>query len=272
MAIRPASSGAGSSRRSSGRLRSTGPGRPVVALRNASSSAPGSAATSRTSRAQRQSPPNAATRSTSWNASRPRDGRSTWPTIAISGAESAWAAWRAIARFAAPTARVTMTAAGRPVSAPWAAAMNPAPPSCRAATTRMPAATSPSSSGRKLSPGTVYATRTPAPARASAMKRPASRLDSLISVRRRWERAHDEPHDHEDHDQHDDEPHDRRAGRHRSLPSPIGSSGTGAGRSRRARAAGRSPSAGRPCSWPRRERRPPGPGSSPSGTRPGSSS
>src|ERR1035437_7400967 len=39
----------------------------------------------------------------------------------------------------------------------------------------MPAPTRPSRSGRKLSPGTVYATLTPAAARASAMRRPAVR-------------------------------------------------------------------------------------------------
>ena len=40
----------------------------------------------------------------------------------------------------------------------------------------------------------------------------------------------------------------------------IGSSGTGAGRARRARAAARSPAGGRPCSWPRLGRRRPGSG------------
>ncbi len=121
-----------------GMPRGTGPGRPVVARRSASSRAPGSAATSRTSRAQRQRPPSVATRSASWNASRPREDRVTWPTMAISGAESACAACRAIARFDDPTARVTRTAAGRPVSAPCAAAMKPAPLSWRVAMTRMP--------------------------------------------------------------------------------------------------------------------------------------
>ncbi len=77
--------------------------------------------------------------------------------------------------FAAPTARVPRTAAGRPDRVAAAAAMNAAPPSCRAATTRIPAAAQPSSNVRKLSPGTVYATRTPAAASASAMNRPAVR-------------------------------------------------------------------------------------------------
>ena len=44
-------------------------------------------------------------------------------------------------------------AAGRPVSWPWASAMNAAPPSWRVATTRMPAASSASSRPRNDSPG-----------------------------------------------------------------------------------------------------------------------
>ncbi len=58
------------------------------------------------------------TRSTSWKASRPLTVRSTWPTSANIGVESAVAVWIPIARFAAPTARVPRHAAGRPVSWP----------------------------------------------------------------------------------------------------------------------------------------------------------
>src|SRR5450759_1785018 len=173
--VRDGASATSSARRSSGRERSTGPGRPVVARRSASSSAAGSAAASRTSRAQRQYPPIVAARSTSWNPSRPRVDRSTWPISAMTGSESAWATWRPMARFAAPTARDPRTAVGWPLSAAEAAAMNAALPSWRVATTRIPAPTRPSRRGRKLSPGTVYATRTPAAASASATRRPAVR-------------------------------------------------------------------------------------------------
>ena len=73
-----------------------------------------------------------------------------------------------MAALAAPTVRVASTIWGLPVRWAAAAAMNAAPPSWRVATTRMPAAGSVSSSGRKLSPGTVNANRAPAPARRSA--------------------------------------------------------------------------------------------------------
>ena len=62
-----------------------------------------------------------------------------------------------MARLLAPTARVARHAAGRPVSWPWASAMNAAAPSWRVATTLIPAASRPSSNPRKLSPGTVKA-------------------------------------------------------------------------------------------------------------------
>ncbi len=69
---------------------------------------------------------------------------------------------------------------------------------------------------------------------------------------------------------------DQPAGRPRcpghGLPFPSGSWRTGAGRSRRARAAARSPSGGRPCSWRSHGRRRPGSVPSSSGTRPAGSS
>ena len=130
-----------------------------------------SAAPRRTRRDHRTSP----TWSASWNASRPSSSRSTWPTSANIGVESWRAVWMPIARLAAPTARVPTAAAGRPVSWPWASAMNAAAPSWRVATTRMPAASRPSSRPRKLSPGTVNAYRTPTARRASATNRPTVR-------------------------------------------------------------------------------------------------
>ena len=81
-------------------------------------------ASPRRSRGRRSRPPTwpaapiVLTRSTSWNASRPRTERSTWPTRANIGVESAVAVWMPMARFEAPTARVPRHAAGRPVSWP----------------------------------------------------------------------------------------------------------------------------------------------------------
>src|SRR5512134_499910 len=53
--------------------------------------------------------------------------------------------------------------------------MKAAPPSCRVATTRIPAPSNASSTPRNDSPGTVNAIRTPAARNASAMKRPTVR-------------------------------------------------------------------------------------------------
>ena len=92
-----------------------------------------------------------------------------------SGSKSCRAVWIPMARLAAPTARVPRHTAGRPVSCPWASAMNAAAPSWRVATTRMPAPSNASSRPRKDSPGTVKAYRTPADRRASATNRPTVR-------------------------------------------------------------------------------------------------
>src|SRR5450759_3187514 len=122
---------------------------------------PGSGLSRRATRAARRSWPRPPRRSA---ATRPRSsGRGpwaprTWPSASTS-----------------PTARDPRTAVGWPLSAAEAAAMNAALPSWRVATTRIPAPTRPSRRGRKLSPGTVYATRTPAAASASATRRPAVR-------------------------------------------------------------------------------------------------
>ena len=154
---------------SSGSASSAGPGRPSTVARTAASSVAAAVAGSSISPAHLASRPMVPTRSTSWNASRPRTLRSTWPTSTNIGVESAVAVWMPMARLAAPTARVPRQAAGRPVSCPYASAANAAPPSWRVATTRMPAAWSASSTGRKLSPGTVNAIRTPAARRVAAM-------------------------------------------------------------------------------------------------------
>ena len=61
----------------------------------------------------------------------------------------------------APTARVPRQTAGRPVSWPYASAMNAAPPSWRVAMTRMPAPSRASRTPRNDSPGTVNAIADP---------------------------------------------------------------------------------------------------------------
>src|SRR5881275_2945402 len=60
--------------------------------------------------------------------------------------------------------------------------MNAAAASCRAATTRMPAPGSSSSSPRKLSPGTVNATLIPDAASVAAAKRPTVTVPAASSV------------------------------------------------------------------------------------------
>ena len=134
-------SGPVSSSRSSGSDRRTGPGRPPSACRTASAIDAGdvlggSSVRRPTWRARRASRPGR-------SPGTPRGrgmARSTWPTSANIGVESWRAVWMPMARFAPPTARVPRQTAGRPVSWPWASAMNAAPPSWRVATTRMPAA------------------------------------------------------------------------------------------------------------------------------------
>ena len=110
---------------SSGSASRTGPGRPVSEVASSSrTSVVRVGSSSWTAHAaSRPMPP---TRSDSWNASRPRSRRSTWPTRAIRGAESWLAAWMPMAAFAAPTVRVTRTSWGRPVDCASASAMKAA--------------------------------------------------------------------------------------------------------------------------------------------------
>ena len=146
----------------------TGPGRPSTVARTACSSTSAAVSASVSSPAHLARPPIVWTRSTSWNASRPRRPRSTWPTRTNIAVESAVAVWMPMARLDAPTARVPRHAAGRPVSWPYASAAKAAAPSWRVATTRIPAAASASRMPRKLSPATVKAIRTPAARRVAA--------------------------------------------------------------------------------------------------------
>ena len=79
-----------------------GPGRPPSAWRMASADGRRRRRPrSRGSAAHLARPPSVATWSISWNASRPRSARSTWPTSANIGVESWRAVWMPMARFAA---------------------------------------------------------------------------------------------------------------------------------------------------------------------------
>ena len=110
--------GIGSARTSSGRAMSAGPGRPSSTARTAVSSVPAAVSGSSISPAHLARLPMPPTRSDSWKASLPRWRRSTWPTSANMGVESAVAVWMPMARLEAPTIRVPRQAAGRPVSWP----------------------------------------------------------------------------------------------------------------------------------------------------------
>ena len=68
--------------------RKVGPWRPVSASRRAAATAPGTSSAVIGSAADFARPPMVATRSISWNASRPRSRRATWPAMAMTGAES----------------------------------------------------------------------------------------------------------------------------------------------------------------------------------------
>ena len=156
------SPGSGMSSTSSGMASSTGPGRPLTAVASALSASTSTSPGSLASPAHLTIGSKTRTSSISWNASRPRTARRTWPTIAITGAESDCAACSPMVRLAAPGARPARTSVGRPVSCATASAMNAAAPSWRVVTTRILCAASPSSNPRRLSPGTVKAIFTPA--------------------------------------------------------------------------------------------------------------
>ncbi len=75
--------------------------------------------------------PNTAGKSISWNASRSRISRATWPTNMMSGVESWRAMWMPCAALVAPGPRVVKQMPGRPVALPIASAMMAAPASWR---------------------------------------------------------------------------------------------------------------------------------------------
>ena len=76
-------------------------------------------------------PPNTARKSSSWNASRSRISRPTWPTNTIIGEESCMATWMPAEALVAPGPRVTKQMPGRPVTLAIASAAIAAPLSCR---------------------------------------------------------------------------------------------------------------------------------------------
>ena len=100
----------------------------------------------------------------------------------IIGVESCNAVCTPIAALLAPGPRVTKQMPGRPLSLPCASAMKAAPPSCRQAMKRMRCACwwNPSSTARKLSPGTPNTVSTPWATRASTRAWPAIRCVMVV--------------------------------------------------------------------------------------------
>ncbi|MCY1231770.1 hypothetical protein D9M72_442300 [compost metagenome] len=140
---------------SSGRPTTTGPGRPLIAA-NMASATISDARSAWSSTMTRFAPvSNQALMSNSWNASRSRCAKGMSPTKSSMGVESCQAVWSPTWALAAPGPRVTMATPGRWFILPSASAMYAAPPSCRQATVSMSEPCSPSSTSRKLSPGTT---------------------------------------------------------------------------------------------------------------------
>ena len=110
---------------------STGPGRPVLAMWNASRTTRGMSAASVTSSlclvTERVMP----TVSHSWNASVPMAADGTWPVMTTSGIESMYASHSGVTMFVAAGPLVTMATPGRPVTWAYPSAMCPAPCSWR---------------------------------------------------------------------------------------------------------------------------------------------
>ena len=117
---------------SSGNPTTTGPGRPLVAVRNAACRSSGSRPVSSISTAHfAMGAWNMSRTSISWKASRPRVSRATCPTSRSIGVESWCAVWTPTLAWHAPGPRVTRQTPGRPVSLPAASAMLAAPASWR---------------------------------------------------------------------------------------------------------------------------------------------
>ena len=87
---------------------STGPGRPVRAMWNASATTRGMSAGSVTRKLCFETGIVMPTMSASWNASVPMNDAPTWPVIATSGIESMFASAMGVTRFVAPGPDVAM--------------------------------------------------------------------------------------------------------------------------------------------------------------------
>ncbi len=95
---------------------STGPGRPVAAMWNASAIRRGMSAASVTRKECLVTGIVAPTMSASWKASVPIIGAATWPVIATIGIESMLASASGVTRLVAPGPDVTMHTPTRPVA------------------------------------------------------------------------------------------------------------------------------------------------------------
>ena len=95
---------------------STGPGRPVVAMWNASAIAAGIRSVRVTSSLCLVMGSVTPVMSTSWNASVPISGLGTWPVMATIGTESMYASASAVTRLVAPGPLVAMQTPGLPVA------------------------------------------------------------------------------------------------------------------------------------------------------------
>ena len=108
---------------SSGSDTTTGPGRSDMATVNAVSTTLGRSSASSTSTTHLARSSKNDVYSISWNASRPRWDRPTWPTNRIMGVEHWSAVCTPMEALVAPGPRVTKQIPGRPVSRPHASAM-----------------------------------------------------------------------------------------------------------------------------------------------------
>ena len=97
---------------------STGPGRPVVAMWNASLTTRGMSCASVTRKLCLVTDMVMPVVSHSWKASVPMAARGTWPVMHTSGTESRWASQRAVTTLVAPGPLVTIMTPGLPVA--WA--------------------------------------------------------------------------------------------------------------------------------------------------------
>src|SRR5262245_45392316 len=172
---------------------STGPGRPVVAMWNASRTARGMSAASVTSSlcfvTERVMP----TVSHSWNASVPIDGVPTCPVITTTGIESMYASHRGVTMLVAAGPLVTIATPGRPVAWAKPSAMWPAPCSWRTRMWRIGESMMGSYTGRMAPPGRPKMTSTPSISRDLISAWPPLICGMSVSKRRGLENDDDLP-------------------------------------------------------------------------------